>query len=47
MTNPKHEELVLHGIASNPQTPFELGGANGKTKARLANRGWFDDLKHI
>ena len=24
-----------------------LGGANGKTKARLANRGWFDDLKHI
>ena len=24
-----------------------LGGANGKTKARLANRGWLDDLKHI
>ena len=24
-----------------------LGGANGKTKARLANRGWFDDLTHI
>ena len=25
----------------------KLGGANGKTKARLANRGWLDDLKHI
>ncbi len=25
----------------------KLGGAKGKTKARLANRGWFDDLKHI
>ena len=24
MTDPKHEELVLHGIASNPQTPFDL-----------------------
>ena len=24
MTDPKHEELVLHGIASNPQTPFEF-----------------------
>ena len=24
MTNPKHEELVLHGIVSNPQTPFEF-----------------------
>ena len=24
MTNPKHEELVLHGIASNFQTPFEF-----------------------
>ena len=25
----------------------KLGGAKGKTKARLANRGWFDDLTHI
>ena len=25
----------------------KLGGENGKTKARLANRGWLDDLKHI
>ena len=24
MIDPKHEELVLHGIASNPQTPFDL-----------------------
>ena len=24
MTDPKHEELVLHGIASNPQTPFDF-----------------------
>ena len=24
MTDPKHEELVLHGIASNPQAPFDL-----------------------
>ena len=24
MTNPKHEELVLHGIASNPQTRFDF-----------------------
>ena len=24
MTNSKHEELVLHGIASNPQTPFDF-----------------------
>ena len=24
MTHPKHEELVFHGIASNPQTPFDF-----------------------
>ena len=24
MTNLKHEELVLHGIASNPQTRFDF-----------------------
>ena len=24
MTNSKHEEVVLHGIASNPQTPFDF-----------------------
>ena len=24
MTDPKHEELVLDGIASNPQTPFDV-----------------------
>ena len=26
--------------------PAQLGGAKGKTKARLANWGWFDDLTH-
>ena len=24
MTDPKHEELVFHGVASNPQTPFDF-----------------------
>ena len=24
MTDPKHEELVLHGTASNPQPPFDV-----------------------
>ena len=40
-------ETGSHALFNGIIKPSNLGGAKGKTKARLANRGWFDDLTHI
>ena len=37
----------LTHVKTRMHLDINLGGAKGKTKARLANRGWFDDLTHI
>ena len=47
MTNSKHEELVLHGIASNPQPPFDFFRTSISSISEFAPKFWVQYVSNL